>query len=66
MKQLATRDIRSDQKRVDLRAGRTFQLSGNEITLAVVVQNLFDDKQDLRLENNIDRRIYGSATVHFK
>jgi iron complex outermembrane receptor protein len=66
MKQLATQDIRPDQKRVDLRAGRTIHLSGNEITLAVVVQNLFDDKQDLRLENNIDRRIYGSVAVNFK
>jgi iron complex outermembrane receptor protein len=66
MKQLATSDKRPDQNRVDVRLWRTISAPNHDFTLALVVQNLFDDKQDTRLKNNIDRRIYGSFAVKFK
>ena len=66
MKQLATNDIRPDQKRVDIRLARTISTARRDFTLAFDVQNLFDDKQDTRLRNTIDRRIYGSLAVSFK
>lgn len=66
MKELATNDIRSGQNRTDIRVARTVAAARQDITFACVVQNLFDDSEDTRLENNINRRIYGSITVSFK
>ncbi|MCO6411450.1 MAG: TonB-dependent receptor [Thiogranum sp.] len=66
MKQLATNDIRGEQKRLDLRFARTLASGGNERTFALVIQNLFDDEQETRLKNNIDRRIYASFAITFR
>jgi iron complex outermembrane receptor protein len=66
LKELATNDVRSDQKRTDIRLARRLSAAGQELTFAFVVQNLFDDEQDTRLRNTIDRRVYGSVAVSFK
>ena len=66
MKQLETNDIRAEQKRVDIRLARDISTATRDYTLALVVQNLFDDEQETRLKNVIDRRAYGSVSVNFK
>jgi iron complex outermembrane receptor protein len=66
MTQLGSSDKRPDQKRVDIRLARTISTAKQDYTLAFVVQNLFNDKQDTRLLNNIERRFYGSIAVNFK
>jgi len=66
MKELETKDIRSAQHRMDIRLARTLSTAGQDLTLAFVVQNLFDSHENTRLRNNIDRRIYGSITVRIK
>lgn len=66
MKQLESNDKRPDQKRVDLRLARTISTAGQNFTLAVAVQNLFNRTPETRLLNIIDRRIYGSLAVSFK
>ncbi len=66
MKELESNDIRSAQNRVDIRLARTISSPRQDITLALVVQNLFNDDEDTRLRNNIDRRIYGSIVINIK
>jgi hypothetical protein len=66
MKQLESNDKRPDQRRVDLRLARTISTAGQDFTLAVAVQNLFNHTPETRLLNIIDRRIYGSLAVSFK
>ncbi|MDT8387878.1 MAG: TonB-dependent receptor [Thiogranum sp.] len=66
MKQLETNDIRGEQKRVDIRLARDISTAKRDYSLALVVQNLFDDEQETRLRNIIDRRAYGSVSINFK
>jgi len=66
MKELETKDIRSAQHRTDIRLARAFSTPGQDLRFALVVQNLFDNHENTRLRNNIDRRIYGSITVSIK
>ncbi len=66
MKELSTNDVRSGQRRTDIRLARTVSTTRQDLTFAFVVQNLFDDDEDTRLKNNIDRRIYGSITISIK
>ncbi len=66
MKELESRGIRASQHRVDARLARHWSPGGRNITLALVVQNLFNDDEDTRLRNNIDRRVYGSIRIGIK
>ena len=66
MKELSTNDVRPAQYRTDVRLARTVSITGQNITFAVVVQNLFDKDEETRLRNNFDRRAYGSVTLNFK
>ena len=64
MKELSSRDIRSAQHRTDIRIARTVTAARKDFIFAFVVQNLFDKNDDTRLRNNIDRRVYGSISIH--
>ncbi|WP_165869180.1 TonB-dependent receptor plug domain-containing protein [Thiogranum longum] len=66
MKELSTNDVRRAQYRTDIRLARTLSTARQNITLALVVQNLFDNDEETRLRNNIDRRAYGSISLSFK
>jgi iron complex outermembrane receptor protein len=66
MKELETNDIRSAQHRSDIRMARTVSTARQDLTFALVVQNLFDADEDTRLKNNIDRRVYGSISINIK
>lgn len=66
MKQLETNDIMGEQKRLDLRIARTLSAARHERTFALVIQNWFDDEQETRLKNNIDRRIYASFAINYR
>jgi iron complex outermembrane receptor protein len=45
-------------RRFDLRLAKRFREAGRSHELAAVVQNLFDDTQDTRLRNSLERRYY--------
>lgn len=66
MKELSTNDVRPAQYRTDVRLARTLSTASQNMTFAIVVQNLFNRDEDTRLRNNIDRRVYGSVILNFK
>ena len=66
MKELETNNLRDSQHRTDVRVARTLSTARQNFTFALVVQNLFDEDEDTRLKNNIDRRVYGSVTFSIK
>lgn len=52
--------------RLDARLARDFQLgAGQELELALSLQNLLDDHPDFLLTNDTDRRVYLTATLRF-
>jgi hypothetical protein len=65
MKELESRDVREVQNRVHVRLARILAAGGRNYTFALMVHNLFNEQQGTRLQNNIERCIYGSVAVNF-
>lgn len=58
-------DLMPAATRIDVRVAKSFRISKQQHTVAVIVQNLLDETYFSRLNNVIDRRAYLSYKIEF-